>query len=451
MSRPHRDEKMRLGAFLMPTGHHVASWRHPQADADAGINFKHYVQMAQTAERAKFDMIFLQDSLAVREAHPEALRRSAQYIANFEPITLISGLAAVTDRIGLVATASTSYYEPYHVARKYASLDHMSGGRAGWNIVTSTQPAEAKNFGREAHFGHSERYERAHEFTQVVLGLWDSWDDDAFPRNKASGEFLIPDKKHVLNHQGQHFSVRGPLNIPRSPQGWPVLVQAGVSEEARKFAAQFAEVIFSSHLTKDQAKTYYKAVKSGVAEFGRKPSDIKIMPGLNPIVGRTAAEADAKLEFLNSLIEPIVAREILSMFIGVDLSGFAFDEPFPHVEPTARSSGSFHNWVGLAKQEGLTLRQLAFRAARGRMSVIKGSPQQIADHMEEWFLDEACDGFNIMPPYLPGAFNDFVELVVPELQRRGLFRTEYEGRTLRENLGLRRPASRYLAKESVPA
>jgi N-acetyl-S-(2-succino)cysteine monooxygenase len=446
-----RDEKMRLGAFLMPTGHHVASWRHPQAAADAGINFRHYVELAQAAERAKFDMIFLQDNLAVREAHPEALRRSAQYIANFEPTTLISGLAAVTTHIGLVATASTSYYEPFHVARKFASLDHMSGGRAGWNIVTSTQPAEARNFGRDVHFGHAERYERAHEFTQVVLGLWDSWDDDAFPRDKASGEFLKPEKKHPLDHHGRFFSVRGPLNIPRPPQGWPVLVQAGVSDDARRFAAEFAEVIFSSHLTKDQSKTYYNAVKSAVAEFGRGPSDIKVMPGLNPIVGRTTGEADEKLEFLNSLIEPIVAREILSTFLGVDLSELPFDEKFPEVKPTERSSGSFHNWVGLAKQEGLTLRQLAFRAARGRMSVVKGSPQQIADHMEEWFCDGACDGFNIMPPYLPGAFNDFVELVIPELQRRGLFRTEYEGRTLRENLGLRRPVSRYQAKQPVPA
>jgi alkanesulfonate monooxygenase len=442
---------MRLGAFLMPTGHHVASWRHPQADADAGINFAHYTKLAQTAERAKFDMIFLQDSLSVRETHPEALRRSAQYIANFDPTVLISGLAAVTGRIGLVATASTSYNEPFNIARRFASLDHLSGGRAGWNIVTSTQPAEAKNFGRDVHFEHSERYERAHEFTRIVTGLWDSWDDDAFPRNKATGEFLDPEKLHALNHKGKYYSVRGPLNVPRAPQGWPVLVQAGVSDDARRFAAEFAEVIFSSHLTKQQSKTYYAAVKAHVAEFGRTPSDIKIMPGLNPIVGRTSAEADEKLEFLNSLIEPIVAREILSTFIGVDLSVYNFDDPFPHVEPTARSSGSFHNWVGLAKQEGLTLRQLAFRAARGRMSVVKGTPQQIADHMEDWFRDDACDGFNIMPPYLPGAFDDFVELVVPELQRRGLFRTEYEGRTFRDHLGLKRPASRYQAKEMASA
>jgi FMN-dependent oxidoreductase (nitrilotriacetate monooxygenase family) len=446
-----RNEKMRLGAFLMPTGHHVASWRHPQADADAGINFAHYANLAQTAERAKFDMIFLQDGLAVREAHPEALRRSAQYIANFDPTVLISGLAAVTSRIGLVATGSTSYNEPFNIARRFASLDHLSGGRAGWNIVTSTQPAEAKNFGREVHFEHGERYERAHEFTRIVTGLWDSWDDDAFPRNKVTGEFLVPEKLHLLNHRGKYFSVRGPLNVPRAPQGWPVLVQAGVSDDARRFAAEFAEVIFSSHLTKQQSKTYYEAVKAHVTEFGRAPSDIKIMPGLNPIVGHTSAEADEKLEFLNSLIEPIVAREILSTFIGVDLSVYNFDDPFPDVQPTARSSGSFHNWVGLAKQEGLTLRQLAFRAARGRMSVIKGSPQQIADHMEDWFLDNACDGFNIMPPYLPGAFDDFVELVVPELQRRGLFRTEYEGRTFRDHLGLKRPASRYQARELASA
>lgn len=448
---PTGQDKMRLGVFLMPTGHHVASWRHPQADADAGVNFQHYVGMAQTAERAKFDMVFLQDGLSVREAHPEALRRSAQYIANFEPTTLLGGLAACTQHIGLVATASTSYSEPYNIARKFASIDHMSGGRAGWNVVTSSQHAEARNFGREQHFGHAERYERATEFTRVVLGLWDSWDDDAFPRNKKTGEYLDPQKMHYLNHRGPHFSVRGPLNIPRSPQGWPVLVQAGVSDDAKAFAAEFAEVIFTSHLTIEQAKTYHDAVKSSLAAFGRAPSDLKVMPGLNPVVGRTEAEADEKLDFLNSLIEPIVAREILSTFISVDISQYPFDGPFANVVPTEKTSGSFHNWMGLAKKENLTVRQVAFRAARGRMAVTKGTPQQIADHMEEWFRQGACDGFNIMPPYLPGAFNDFVELVVPELQRRGLFRTEYEGKTYRENLGLKRPPSRYLTRDAISA
>ncbi len=447
MDRRSRDEKMRLGAFFMPTGHHVASWRHPDADPDAGVNFQHYVKLAQTAERAKFDMVFLGDNYAVRATHPEALRRSAQYIANFEPLTLLSGLAALTSHIGLVATASTSYNEPFHVARNFASLDHISNGRAGWNMVTSAQEAEAHNFGREKHYGHAERYERAQEFTRVVLGLWDSWEDDAFPRDKASGQFLDPAKLHPLNHKGAHFTVRGPMNIPRAPQGYPVLVQAGTSGDGRRFAAEFAEVIFSSHLTIEQALSYYAEVKAAAAEFGHGPSDIKIMPGLNPIIGRTADEADEKFELLNSLIEPVVAREILATFLRKDISQYPFDGPFPDLEPDAQSSGSFYNWVELAKKEKLTLRQTAFRAARGRMSVTRGSPKQIADHMQEWFVSGACDGFNIMPPYLPGAFNDFVELVVPELQRRGLFRTEYEGKTLRENLGLRRPASRY----AVPA
>ena len=437
------DEKMHLGAFLMPTGHHVASWRHPDADPDAGVNFQHYVKLAQAAERARFDMVFMGDSYSVRETHPEALRRSAQYIAGFEPLTLLSGLAAVTSHVGLIATASTSYNEPYHIARKFASLDHISGGRSGWNMVTSVQEAEAHNFGREAHYGHTERYERATEFAEIVLGLWDSWDEDAFPRNKETGEFLDPAKLHALNHKGPNFTVRGPLNVPRSPQGRPVLIQAGTSEDGRKFAAQFAEVIFSSHLNIEQALPYYEAVKSRIGEFGRGPDDIKIMPGLNPIVGRTAEEAEEKYELLSSLIAPVVAINILSTFLRKDLTGYDLDAPFPDLEPDPQSGGSFHNWVNMAKKEGLTLRQTAMRAGRGRMSVTRGSPKQIADHMEEWFRAGACDGFNIMPPYLPGALDDFIELVIPELQRRGLFRTEYEGKTLRDNLGLRQPVSRY--------
>ena len=336
-----RDEKMRLGAFFMPTGHHVASWRHPEADADAGVNFKHYVAMAQLAEAAKFDMVFLADGVAVRDAHPEALRRSAQYIANFEPLTLISGIAALTSHIGLTATASTSFYEPYHLARAFASLDHISSGRAGWNIVTSTRNSEAKNFGRETHYGHAERYERAREFTQVVLGLWDSWDDDAFMRDKATGQFLDPDKMHALDHAGKFYSVRGPLNIPRPPQGWPVLIQAGVSEDGRAFASEFAEVIFTSHLNIEQATPYYNEVKQRVTQFGRTPDSIKIMPGLNPIVGRTAEEAEAKYELLQSLIEPIVALEILSTFLGVDMSKYPLDEPLPDLAAPENAFGSF--------------------------------------------------------------------------------------------------------------
>src|SRR5215210_884563 len=243
------DRRMRLRAFFNPTGHHVASWRHPRADADAGINIAHYVNLARMAERGKFDMLFLADSLGVREASMEALSRSAQYIANFEPLTLLSALALVTKNVGLVATASTSYNEPFHVARKFGSLDHISGGRAGWNLVTSTQQMEAKNFGRDQHYAHRERYERAREFARVVLGLWDSWDDDAFIRDKYSGQFFNPSKMHAINHTGLHFSVRGPLNLPRPPQGRPVIVQAGGSEDMIEVAAEFAEVIFCAPLT----------------------------------------------------------------------------------------------------------------------------------------------------------------------------------------------------------
>src|SRR5262245_550065 len=292
--------QMRLGAFFNPTGHHVASWRHPNAQADAGINFKHYVEITQTAERAKFDLVFFADNLGVRQAKMEALSRSAQYIANFEPLTLLSALAPMTSRIGLVATASTSYNEPFHVARKFASIDHISGGRAGWNLVTSGMAMEAYNFNRDAHYGHGERYERAREFAQVVTGLWDSWDDDAFLRDKEVGIFFHPDKLHPLNHKGENFSVRGPLNVPRTPQGRPVIVQAGGSDDMIAVAAEFAEVIFCAPLTLDQAKSFYTRIKGRMAEHGRSPDEMKIMPGLRAVVGRSEAEANATSEALHA-------------------------------------------------------------------------------------------------------------------------------------------------------
>ena len=437
---------MRLGAFFNPTGHHVASWRHPRAQADAGINFKHYVEMTQAAERAKFDMVFLADNVCVREANMEALCRSAQYIANFEPITLLSALSALTTRIGLVATASTSYNEPFHVARKFASLDHLSGGRAGWNLVTSGQEAEAKNFGREKHYQHGERYGRAREFAQIVVGLWDSWDDDAFVRDKESGLFFQPDKLHALNHKGENFSVRGPLNIPRTPQGRPVIVQAGGSEDMIKVAAEFAEVIFCAPLTLEAAQKFYAELKSRVAAHGRNPDHVKIMPGLSAIIGRTEAEAEERYEYLQSLIHPMVAREILSMVLGhVDLSSYSLDDPLPENLPLSNASQSTFQYVtDMARKEKLTMRQVALRVAGARgKSVVKGTPLAVADQMETWFREDGCDGFNLMPPFLPGGLDDFIEMVLPELRRRGLFRTEYEGRTYRENLGLPRPQSRY--------
>ena len=452
---PRPKAQLRLGAFFNPTGHHVASWRHPKAQADAGVNFKHYVEIAQTAERAKFDMMFLADNIGVREAKMEALSRSAQYIANFEPITLISALAAVTSRIGLTCTASTSYNEPFHIARKFASLDHITNGRAGWNLVTSGQDVEAYNFSREAHYGHAERYERANEFAEIVKALWDSWDDDAFMRDKASGQFFDPAKMHFLNHKGKHFQVRGPLNIPRSPQGHPVIVQAGTSDDGMDVAARFAEVIFSAHLTKESCQGYFKEIKTRAADkFGRNPDHLKVMPGLSVYVGRTEEEANEKYEYQNSLMHPVVAREILSTVLGgVDLTPYPFDGPLPDNLPLSNASQSTFKYVTeLAKKDNLTMRQIAqvVAGARAKM-VIKGSATQVVDIMEQWFVDEAADGFNVMPPYLPGALDDFVELVIPELQRRGLFRTEYTGRTLREHLGLPRPPSRYATRTDVAA
>jgi N-acetyl-S-(2-succino)cysteine monooxygenase len=452
---PRRKSQLRLGAFFNPTGHHVASWRHPGAQADAGINFQHYVEIAQTAERAKFDMVFLADNIGVREAKMEALSRSAQYIANFEPITLISALAAVTSRIGLTCTASTSYNEPFHIARKFASLDHISGGRAGWNLVTSGQDVEAYNFNRDAHYGHAERYERANEFAEVVKALWDSWDDDAFMRDKESGQFFDPAKMHFLNHKGKHFQVKGPLNIPRSPQGHPVIVQAGTSDDGMDVAARFAEVIFSANLTMESCQQYFKEVKTRAADkFGRNPDHLKVMPGLSVYVGRTEEEANEKYAYQNSLMHPVVAREILSTVLGgVDLTPYDFDGPLPDNLPMSNASQSTFKYVTeLAKKDNLSMRQIAQVVAGARAKlVIKGSPTQVADMMEQWYVEEAADGFNVMPPYLPGALNDFVELVIPELQRRGLFRTEYTGRTLREHLGLPRPPSRYATPTDVAA
>jgi alkanesulfonate monooxygenase len=365
---------------------------------------------------------------------------------------LLSALAPMTSHIGLVATASTSYNEPFHVARKFASIDHISGGRAGWNLVTSGQEAEAKNFGREKHYQHGERYERAREFAQIVVGLWDSWDDDAFVRDKETGQFFHPDKLHPLNHKGENFSVRGPLNIPRTPQGRPVIVQAGGSEDMIKVAAEFAEVIFCAPLALDAAQKFYRNLKDRVAAYGRDPDQVKIMPGLSCIVARTAEEAEEQYQHLQSLIHPMVAREILSMVLGyADLSAYSLDDPMPQNLPVSNLSRStFEHVMDMARREKLTMGQVALRVAGARgKAVVKGSPTQVADIMERWFREEGCDGFNLMPPFLPGGLDDFVDLVLPELRRRGLFRAEYEGRTLRDHLGLRRPASRHAADKDV--
>lgn len=448
---PRPNEQLRLGVFFNPTGHHVASWRHPEAQIDAGINFEHYKEITLTSERGKLDMIFFQDSVAVRRAPLEALSRAAQYVANFEPLTLLSALSSVTTNIGLTATASTSYNEPYHVARKFASLDHLSRGRAGWNLVTSVQDAEAQNFGREKHFNHDERYERAREFADIVLGLWDSWDDDAFIRDRESGLYFEPDKLHTLDHKGSHFSVRGPLNVPRPPQGHPVIVQAGASDAGIKLAAEFAEVVFCSPNSLNVAQSYYQRLKGEMEKHGRAPYHAKVLPGLSPVIGETMSEAEEKNDALQEIIHPVVARGILETVLGyIDLSDYDFDGPMPELGETNASQSTVDELTMIAREENLTIRQLALRVAgaRGKL-VLMGTPGHIADFMEDWFTNYGCDGFNILPPILPGSLNDFVDHVVPELQRRGLFRTEYQGTTLRENLGLPRPLSRYETKPAT--
>ena len=446
MSTPKR--QIKLGAFLMQTGHHVAAWRHPEAQADAGHNFQHYAQLARIAEQAKFDAIFFADGVSVRDTDLDSLSRTAR-ADHFEPLTLLAALSVVTEKIGLIATVSTTFNEPYNLARKFASLDQLSGGRSGWNLVTSSTESEARNFNFEQHPDHAVRYERAREFYDVVAGLWDSWEDDAIIRDQESGIYFDPSKLHTLDHKGKHFSVRGPLNVGRSPQGWPVVVQAGASEVGRELAAQTAEVIFVAHQTLEEAQSFYSDIKSRLSKYERHPDHLKIMPGIFPVIGRTQEEADEKFQQLQDLIHPVVGLSLLSGMTGnVDLSQFPVDGPLPDLPETNGGKSRQRLLFDLAKRENLTIRQLYLRiaGARGHQQVV-GTPQRIADQLQHWFEEGAADGFNIMAPWLPGGLSEFADQVIPELQRRGLFRTEYEGTTLRDNLGLPKPVNRYAQSE----
>lgn len=439
-----RQDKLKLGLFLNG-GHHSAGWRHPEANANTDISFEDTARIVRKVETAKFDLLFLADFMAV-DTESNA-RQHMTWQAYLEPITLLSALAAVTTHIGLVGTATSSYNEPFHVARKFASLDHISHGRAGWNLVTTVNGGEAGNFGRDAHYAHADRYKRAHEFAEVVRGLWDSWDDDAFLRDKERGLYYDPSKLHTLNHKGEHFSVRGPLNIARPPQGRPVIVQAGSSEPGKDLAAETAEVIFTAQNEIEEGRAFYADIKERMRRYGRHADEVKILPGLAVIVGRTEEEAREKLALLNALTPPEVGVRMLSGMIDVDLTGYDVDGPLPDVLPATNGGKARQALIhAMAKREGLTIRDLYTKmiTSRGHGFVI-GSVRQVADYIEEWFERRAFDGFSLMPQYLDGGVDDFVELVVPELQRRGIFRTEYEGRTLRENLGLARPVSRYTA------
>jgi FMN-dependent oxidoreductase (nitrilotriacetate monooxygenase family) len=438
---------MHLTLFINPTGHHQAAWRHPRAVADAGVNFAHYAELVQAAERACFDAIFLADNQVVRAGPPEAVGRVAQYVANFEPLTLLSALAAVTERIGLICTASTSYNLPFQIARKFASMDHLSGGRIGWNIVTSGMPGENFNFGRDEHYPHDELYERAAEVVETCIGLWDSWEDDAFPRDKESGIYSHIDKMHALNHEGKYLRVRGPLNVPRMPQGRPLLVQAGQSPEGTAFAARYGDMVFVTPQSVEEGRERYRTIKDLARRAGRDPDHIKVMPGLAVIAGRTDAEADADYDLLQSLLDPAVALNILSMKIAVstkkirpDLTAYALDEPLPRSAEPSEGGVSFGPWAERGQREGLTLLELAREASGSLVGVsVRGSGERIADIMEEWVQEGAADGFNLQPAFLPGGLGDFISYVVPHLQRRGLLRTEYRGRTLRDHFGLPRP------------
>ncbi|WP_232697448.1 LLM class flavin-dependent oxidoreductase [Brevibacillus daliensis] len=432
---------IRIGVFLAGTGHHVASWRHPQAVADGSINLSYLKKLAQTAERGKLDMLFLADSLSINhDSHPNVLAR-------FEPFTLLASLAEVTSKIGLVATASTTYSEPFHIARQFASLDHISNGRAAWNVVTSSIESTAGNFNGDQHLEHGLRYQRAEEFVEVVKGLWDSWEDDALIRDKELGSFFDPAKLHELQHQGSHFSVRGPLNIARPPQGHPVIIQAGSSEPGQHLAARTAEVIFTAQNNLADAQSFYQSVKSKVVSYGRSPDDVSIMPGIFPILGETEEEAHHKYSQLQDLIIPSVGLSILSSYLGdIDLTPYPLDEPFPDILiPETNSVKSRYQLIlDLAKRENLTIRELYKNIAGSRgHHIFIGTAEQLADKMQEWLMQGGADGFNLMPPLLPEGIDVFVDQVIPILQERGLFRTEYEGTTLREHLGLQRPVNRY--------
>jgi FMN-dependent oxidoreductase (nitrilotriacetate monooxygenase family) len=440
-----RKTQMKLGLSMRYLGYHDAAWRHPEVPPGGATDFKYFLNSACIAERGKFDMVFFADGIGIRadDNPPGSLARTNRNV-ELEPLTLLSALAAMTSHIGLVSTASTTYNEPYHIARKFASLDNISGGRAGWNVVTSWSEQEAWNFSRDTHLDYDTRYDRAKEFVDVVTGLWDSWESDAFVHDKASGQFYDPSKLHVLNHRGKHFAVRGPLSAPPTPQGRPIVVQAGAAEQGQEIAAANADVVYAAQVDLAGAKAYYAGLKARMAKYGRAPELLKVMPAVTTIVGRTRAEAQAKFDQLQELIDPMVGLASLFSSFG-DLSGYPLDGPVPEPVNAKVRSIAYNLW-NLAQRENLTIRQFYQKKSAGSGGLLlKGSVEDVADAMEQWMAEEAADGFNLTPTHLPHGIEDFVELVVPELRRRGLFRTEYESTTLRGNLGLPDHVNRHTA------
>ena len=436
--------KMRLGLSIRGHGYHPAAWRHPDVPADGTLHVEHYVRSTRIAERGKMDMIFFADGAGIRQGDiPRgSLARTGRDMIELEPMTLLPALAMVSENVGLVTTASTTYNEPYNLARKFATLDLISKGRAGWNVVASWSEHEARNFGLETTLDYDTRYARSAEFVDVVKGLWDGWEDGALVLDKAGGQYYDETKMHVLDHRGRFFKVRGPLTVTCMPQGHPVIVQAGASEQGRELGAATADVIYAINTSLDSARAYYADVKGRMAKYGREPDDLKIMPAFCPIVGRTRAEAQAKYDQLQALFDPLAGLGSLYSAFG-DLSGYALDDPLPEDALGKQELRSLSaQFVERMRREKPTIRDLYLRAGITGSACI-GTPDDIADAMQALFEAGACDGFNITPATLPGGAEDFVDMVVPELRRRGLFRADFEGKTLRENLGLRPVVNRY--------
>lgn len=434
------ERQLHLNAFLMSTGHHEASWRLPESNPFAATDVAHYAELARIAERGTFDSLFLADS---PQLNGDVGRRP---LGVLEPLTLLTALVAVTERIGLIATASTSYNSPYNLARRFASLDHVSGGRAGWNIVTTATVDAARNFGLDDLPDHASRYARAEEFVHVARKLWDSWEDDTVVADKATGRWGDQSKIHPAEHRGEFFSVQGALNIPRSPQGYPLLVQAGSSEDGKTLAAKHAEAVFTAQQTFEEARAFYTDLKTRAAAHGRDPDTVKILPGIVPVIGSTEAEAAAKDRELDAAIVPAYAHQQLATTLGLPLEQLALDEQLPaELLPEDAIEGAKSRYtliVELARREHLTVRELIGRLGGGRgHRTFTGTPEQVADTIEEWFRGGVADGFNIMPALLPSGLAAFVDHVVPILRSRGLFRTEYTASTLRGHYGLQRPAN----------
>ncbi|RVT92084.1 LLM class flavin-dependent oxidoreductase [Rhodovarius crocodyli] len=434
--------QLHLNLFIQGIGHHEAAWRHPETNPADMMDIGYYQGLAQKAEAAKFDAVFIADALAIN-----ANIEFGPFNNFFEPLTLLAAVAAVTTHIGVIGTASTTYGEPYDIARRFASLDRVSRGRAGWNIVTSSNERAAQNFGHDTHLQHSQRYARATEFLEVAMALWDSWEEEALIADRKAGRFVDIGRVHAIDHQGAHFRVRGPLDFPRPPQGYPVLVQAGSSDDGREFAARFAEAIYTAQNTLSDAQAFYTDVKARMAGYGRKPDQLCILPGLAPIIGRTTAEAKERQQELNEYIIPQYGLHMLSRNMNIDLFSYPLDGPLPELPPIEQINGGksrFQVYVEMARRGNLTIRQLIQQIAFGRgHDTFAGTPTEIADHIEEWFTSGGCDGFNLLAPNLPVDFDRFVEMVLPELRRRGLFRTEYSGSTLRDHFGLPRPANQF--------